>query len=287
MRTVLAIMAAALVPAVCAGCGASSSASGRSVVAAFYPLAFAAQQIGGPSVKVTNLTPPGAEPHDIELTPREVGELQQADVVLYLSKGFQPAVESAVRDAKGTKFDALAGLDIRSGVGDEAGKSDPHVWLDPVLYAQILRRLGKVLGDPRRANALVARSLALDRAYRKGLARCTRRNFVTSHAAFGYLAARYGLQQIPITGIDPESEPSPKTLANLAQLVRREHIHTVFFERLVSPKLAQTVAHEAGAKTAVLDPIEGLTTDEQRQGATYFSLMRQNLRELRAVLGCR
>jgi zinc transport system substrate-binding protein len=127
----------------------------------------------------------------------------------------------------------------------------------------------------------------LDHAYRKGLAQCARRTFVTSHAAFGYLAARYGLRQIAITGIDPESEPSPKSLAHLTQLVRREHISTVFFERLVSPKLAQTVAREAGAKTAVLDPIEGLTADEQRQGATYFSLMRQNLRELRTVLGCR
>jgi zinc transport system substrate-binding protein len=287
MRTVLAIVAGALGLAACAGCGASSSASGRSVVAAFYPLAYAAQQIAGPSVKVTNLTPPGAEPHDIELTPREVGELQQADVVLYLSHGFQPAVEAAVGDAKGTKLDVLSGIDIRQGVGDETGKSDPHVWLDPVLYAQILRRVGKALGDEARANSLAARALALDRAYRKGLAQCTRHDFVTSHAAFGYLAARYGLHQIPITGIDPESEPSPKTLANLAQLVRREHIHTVFFERLVSPKLAQTVAREAGAKTAVLDPIEGLTADEQRQGATYFSLMQQNLRQLRAVLGCR
>ena len=287
MRIVLAIGAALLALAAVAGCGGSSAAGGPTVVAAFYPLAYAAEQVGGPRVSVKNLTPPGAEPHDIELTAREVADLQRADVVLYLSHGFQPAVQDAVRDAQGTKVDALAGIGIRTGVGDEAGRPDPHVWLDPHLYAQVARRIGTALGEPRRAKALAARATVLDHAYRKGLAQCARRTFVTSHAAFGYLAARYGLRQIAITGIDPESEPSPKSLAHLTQLVRREHINTVFFERLVSPKLAQTVAREAGAKTAVLDPIEGLTADEQRQGATYFSLMRQNLRELRTVLGCR
>ena len=112
------------------------------------------------------------------------------------------------------------------------------------------------------------------------------RTFVTSHAAFGYLASRYRLRQIAITGVDPESEPSPRKLADLARLVRRERITTVFFERLVSPKLAQTVAHAAGAKTAVLDPIEGLTPSESHDGLTYLTLMRQNLEALRAALGC-
>jgi zinc transport system substrate-binding protein len=287
MRIVLAIATACLAVAAGAGCGATTAQHGRTVVAAFYPLAFAAERIGGPRVTVTNLTPPGAEPHDIELTAREVADLQRADVVLYLSHGFQPAVEEAVDGAKGTKVDALAGLDLHSGVGDEAGRTDPHVWLDPVLYARVVRRIGAALGDQARARALAGRALALDHAYRAGLAQCARRSFVTSHAAFGYLAARYRLHQIPITGIDPESEPSPRTIANLAQLVRREHIRTVFFERLVSPKLAETVAREAGARTAVLDPIEGLTAAEARRGATYFSLMRQNLRELREALGCR
>jgi zinc transport system substrate-binding protein len=129
--------------------------------------------------------------------------------------------------------------------------------------------------------------LALDREYRRGLAHCARREFVTSHAAFGYLAARYQLHQIPITGIDPESEPSPQRLRNLIRLVRREHVTTVFFERLVSPRLAETVARDAGAKAAVLDPIEGLTRSEQEHGETYLSLMRQNLQQLRSALGCR
>lgn len=285
MRIVLAI---GLVVAA-AGCGSSSSGSAgkRTVVAAFYPLAYAAEQIGGSNLDVHNLTPPGAEPHDVELTPRDVGDVQKADVVLYLSHGFQPAVEQAVRGASGRRVDVLSGITLKSGVGDEAGKTDPHVWLDPVLYSRIVRRLGGVFGAPARANALARRVLELDRAYRAGLAHCARREFVTSHAAFGYLATRYGLHQLPITGIDPESEPSAQHLAQLARLVRAHHIKVVFFERLVSPKLAETVAREAGAKTAVLDPIEGLTPSEAKAGDTYLTLMRRNLRELRGALGCR
>ena len=271
-----------------AGCGVSAAGKGqRTVVAAFYPLAFAAQQVGGSKVRVENLTPPGAEPHDIELTPGDVASLQKADLVLYLGHGFQPAVEQAVAGAQGQRVDVLDGISLRRGVGDEAGKTDPHVWLDPVLYARIVRRVGRVLGDPARATALARSVLALDREFRAGLAHCKRRDFVTSHAAFGYLAARYRLRQVAITGIDPESEPSAQRLRALVELVRRERVTTVFFERLVSPKLAQTVAREAGAKTAVLDPIEGLTSSEQKAGANYLSLMRQNLAQLRSALGCR
>jgi zinc transport system substrate-binding protein len=270
------------------GCGAVAGAKGKtSVVSAFYPLAYVADQVGGVKVDVHNLTPPGAEPHDIELTPRDVARLQRADVVLYLSHGFQPAVEEAVSGARGRRVDVLAGIGLRRGVGDEVGRSDPHVWLDPVLFARVVRRVGTALGRPARAAALARRLLALDRTYRSGLARCARRDFVTSHAAFGYLAARYHLRQIAITGIDPESEPSPQRLRELIDLVRREHVKTVFFERLVSPRLAETVARDAGAKAAVLDPVEGLTSSEEARGADYFTLMRQNLHALRKALGCR
>jgi zinc transport system substrate-binding protein len=181
----------------------------------------------------------------------------------------------------------LQGLGLRAGVGDEVGKTDPHVWLDPVLYARIVRRIGAALGRPRAAGELAAGVLALDGLYRHGLAHCARREFVTTHAAFGYLAARYGLRQVAITGLDPESEPTARKLASLARLVRRDHIRTVFFERLVTPKLAQTVAREAGVGTAVLDPIEGLTPSEATHGATYLTLMRQNLSALRKELACR
>jgi zinc transport system substrate-binding protein len=284
MRIVPVTLLAALAATACASTPRGGS---KSVVAAFYPLAFAAEQIGGSRIDVDNLTPPGAEPHDIELTPRDVARIQTAGVVLYLSHGFQPAVEQAVKSAGGKQIDILAGLGLRRGVGDEAGKDDPHVWLDPVLFAKVVRRIGSVLGRPARASALARRVLALDGEYRSGLARCRRRAIVPSHAAFGDLAARYGLHQLPITGIDPESEPSPARLRALIALVRREHVTTVFFERLVSPKLAETVARDAGASAAVLDPIEGLTPAEQSHGDDYLTLMRQNLRGLRRALGCR
>lgn len=259
------------------GCGSGHSGGGTSVVAAFYPLAYAAEKIGGDTYRVENLTPAGAEPHDLELSPREVGRIESAAVVLYLSHGFQPAVSKAVEQAHGKRVDALAGLPLRD--------DDPHVWLDPALFEQVARKIGGALQRP--AGPLVAKLKQLDRSYREGLRDCARRELVTSHAAFGYLAARYGLRQVAITGTAPESEPSPRQLKNVIEVVRRTHATTVFFEPLVSPRLAQTVAREVGARTAVLDPIEALTADEQKRGDDYRTLIQQNLTALRKALGCR
>jgi zinc transport system substrate-binding protein len=261
-----------------AGCGSTSASPGKkAVVAAFYPLAYAAERIGGRSIDVENLTPVGAEPHDIELTPRTVARIVDADVVLFLGDGFQPAVADAAEQTHGRAVDLLDGLPLRPG--------DAHVWLDPVLFTRVVQRIGAALGlTPR---PLVADLHRLDRQYRIGLRHCARRAFVTSHAAFGYLAGRYGLRQVAITGITPEAEPSPQQLARAVKEVRRTGSTTVFFERLVSPRVAETVARETGARTAVLDPIEGLTDEEQQQGQTYFTLMQHNLLELRDALGCR
>lgn len=280
-RIVLILICAAL-----AGC--SSGVGGKhTVVAAFYPLAYAAQAMS-PSAKVENLTPPGAEPHDLELTPRAVARIEKAAVVLYLSHGFQPAVADAVKSASGSTVDILQGLPLHSAKGQEAGlTADPHVWLDPVLFQQIVRHIAAALPRPVHTTQLSAALRALDRDYRRGLAHCARKDIVTSHAAFGYLARRYGLHQVAITGLTPESEPTPKQLSHVIQLVRQTHATTVFFERLVSPRLADTVAREVGARTAVLDPIEGLTPSEQHQGKTYLTLMRENLADLRKALACR
>jgi zinc transport system substrate-binding protein len=257
---------------VLAGCGANSGSGGRTTVAAaFYPLAYAAERIGGPTVSVENLTPPGSEPHDLELAPKTVERIVRADVVIYLGGDFQPAVRSAVDQAEGQSLDLLEGLPLH---GD-----DPHVWLDPVLFARIAKRIGSVLHRP--ASALLADLSALDGEYRNGLRHCARRTFVTSHAAFGYLARRYGLTQVAITGLTPEAEPTARDLERVVERVRRSHATTVFFETLVSPRLARTVAREAGARTDVLDPIEG------SRGETYLELMRQNLRALRRALACR
>jgi zinc transport system substrate-binding protein len=279
-RIVLIIACAALF----AGCGGAAGSAKKTIVAAFYPLAFAAERIAGSDFQVENLTPPGSEPHDLELAPRAVGRIESAGVVLYLSHGFQPAVSKAVEQAKGKRIDILAGLPLHQS-GEEGLTADPHVWLDPVLFQRVVRKIGAALNRP--VGPLVAQLRQLDRDYRAGLRRCKRREVVTSHAAFGYLARRYGLQQVPITGLAPESEPAPRQLAHVIDVVRRTHATTIFFETLVSPRLADTVAREVGAKTAVLDPIEGLTPSEQSRGDSYLTLMRNNLAALREALGCR
>jgi zinc transport system substrate-binding protein len=278
MRIILIIAAVA-----CAGCGGGGSEAGSSrttVVASFYPLAFAAREVGGASVDVRNLTPPGAEPHDLEATPGDVEELRSADVVLLLGDGFQPQLEDAAGDGDGV----IHVLDT-SGLHVEQG--DTHVWLDPLRYARIVERVGGALGRPEAAQDMSRRLRALDREYRDGLADCARREIVTSHAAFAYLADRYGLEQIAVGGSSPEGEPSPRDLERVVDAVRETGATTVFTEPLVSARVAETVAREAGVKTAVLNPIEGLTEDEQEHGADYSSLMRANLAALRKALSCR
>lgn len=266
-----------------AGCGSSSAGGGKGqqVVAAFYPLAFAAEQIGGRRVEVTNLTPAGAEPHDLEISPREVQGVRSADLVLLLGHGFQPQVERAA----GSGRNVLHLLDT-PGL-HRFPNGDPHVWLDPQRFALVVGRIGAALQARAAARRLAARLHTLDREYRKGLAHCARHEIVTSHEAFAYLAERYGLKQVAITGLTPEAEPTPGALQHAVAVVRATHATTVFFESLVSPRIAQTVARETGTRTAVLDPIEGLTSSEQKRGDDYFTVMRSNLAHLRAALGCR
>ncbi len=266
------------------GCGGATPGK-KAIVAAFYPLAYAAGQVAGPDAEVVDLTPPGAEPHDLELTPRDVGRVRAARLAVYAGDGFQPAVQHAVEGRKGASVDVLDGVGLRRAVDGEG--LDPHVWLDPVRYAAIAREIAAALGRPAAADGLVARLRSLDRDYRRGLARCERRQIVTSHAAFGYLAARYGLEQVPLVGLQPEAEPGPRAIARLVGDVRSSGATTVFTETLASPALADTVAREAGVATAVLDPLEGLTSAEIEAGADYFSVMRTNLAALRGALGCR
>jgi zinc transport system substrate-binding protein len=268
---------------VLAGCGsgASSSSSKTSVVAAFYPLAYAAEQIGGPGVSVKNLTPAGAEPHDLEISPQDVATIQSADLVLLLGHGFQKQVESAAGSGK----NVLLLLDT-PGLHRFAN-GDPHVWLDPVRFELIVKRIGTALHRPAATRAFVAKLQALNREYALGLAHCARREIITSHQAFAYLAQRYHLSQVAITGLTPESEATPQDLQHVIETARSTHATTIYFETLVSPRLADTVAREAHAKTAVLDPIEGLAKDRQASGETYFTLMKDNLASLRRGLGCR
>lgn len=265
-----------------AGCGdGESGGSGRTaILAGFYPLAYAAEEVGGDAVAVTNLTPPGVEPHDLELSVRDVEKIRAADLVLYLGDGFQPALEEAAEESGGRAIDLLkTQTALRPG--------DPHVWLDPLRYADVVDGVGDTLGRPQAARDLVERLRALDAELDRGLAECDRRELVTSHDAFGYLAERYGLEQVAITGISPEAEPSPRDLERVTRLARERGVTTIFFETLVSPEVAEAVAREVGAETAVLDPLEGLSDEDLAAGEDYFSLMRANLRALQEGLGCR
>jgi len=293
------LLTALLALSMTAGCATSigrraATTDGRlRVVTAFYPLRFLSARIGGDAVTVSDLTKPGAEPHDIELSPRQVGSISDAALVVYL-KGFQPAVDQAVRlEAKDRAFDAGAAVSLLPySQGDEAAHGrDPHVWLDPVRYATIAGDIGARLqrSDPAHAAGYAARTTAvqaelrtLDTEFAAGLKSCTRHEIVTSHAAFHYLADRYGLTEIGITGISPEAEPSPGRLAAVADQARAAGATTIFFETLVSPKVAETLAREIGARAAVLDPLEGVT----EPGADYFTVMRANLAALTLALGC-
>jgi zinc transport system substrate-binding protein len=310
LRRTLALAAAGLAATVVAACGdagANPASEGKvDVVVAFYPLQFVAERVGGDAVAVTNLAKPGAEPHDLELSPKQVGEVSDAGLIVYL-KGFQPQVDEAIAQQGGDRaFDVATVTPLRDAAEDthvhegepggehaeEAGGKDPHVWLDPTRLATIGDKLAVRLGeiDPAGAAGFTARAAALradleglDRMFTDGLATCQRREIVTSHAAFGYLAARYDLDQVGITGLSPEAEPTARRLAEVAEQAREHHATTIFFETLVSPKVAETIAKEVGADTAVLDPIEGL-----QPGSTgdYLSVMRSNLAVLRPALGC-
>ncbi|GAB3069253.1 metal ABC transporter substrate-binding protein [Micromonospora schwarzwaldensis] len=272
------------------------------VVAAFYPLQFLAERIGGDRVAVGNLTKPGAEPHDLELNPRQVGQVVDAELIVYLT-GFQPAVDEAVEQNGGDRAFDVAGvtplLDAAAGGHDHEGEAgheekdsgkDPHLWLDPTRLATVGDKLAERLGtvDPdhaadytARAGALRAELATLDTEYAEGLRTCQRREIVTSHTAFGYLAEHYRLEQIGLTGLTPESEPSPQRLAEVTNEAREHRATTIFFETLVSPKVAETIARTVGARTAVLDPIEGPPAE-----GDYLSAMRTNLQTLRTALDC-
>jgi zinc transport system substrate-binding protein len=299
VRASMAIAVLGLVATSCSPSdGSDEGSSGTlAVVAAFYPVQEAAERVGGDLVDVTNLTAPGVEPHDLELTPDQVEAIATADVVLYLGEGFQPAVEDALGDAEGVAIDLLAGVPtVEPPGGSEGGLTvDPHVWLVPVLYARMIDEVRGALAQAApddastfRTNAEVfTRGIArLAHDYQSGLADCERTLIVTNHAAFGYLASEYGFTQEAISGVAPDAEPSAQRLAQMKELVEQRGVTTIFTEDLVSPKVAETLAEEAGVQTAVLHTLEGLTDEEVEAGDDYASLMRENLSTLRGALGC-
>ncbi|WP_419994796.1 metal ABC transporter substrate-binding protein [Streptomyces boninensis] len=320
-----------IAPAAIAAAGAlalsscSDSASGTTtddgklkVTASFYPMQYLAEQIGGKHAEVSTLTKPGTEPHDLELSPQQTGELADAGLLLYL-KDMQPAVDEAIEQAgvehtveaskftsmekHGTEEDGHGHEHEAEGEhaeeeggheGHDHGEegTDPHVWTDPVRYAQMADGVGKAFAkaDPDHADAykknakdLEDRLHKLDGQFKDGLKNKKTDTFLTTHAAFGYLADRYGLVQESIKGLDPESEPSAKRMEELHEIAKKDKVSTVFFETLVSDKTAKTFAADLGLKTDVLDPIEGIT--DKSRGKDYMQVQEANLKALQKALG--
>lgn len=262
-----------------------------SVAASFYPLYFLAAEIGGDRAEVFSVTPAGTEPHDYELTPNEMMKIENSRLLVINGSGFEAWGEDIFKN-----IDPRETVAVRAGDGLPGDGSDPHFWLSPVLAGQMADNIlaGFIKADPAgaayyeiRAADLKNKLSALDAEYRAGLAGCAKKVIITAHAAFGHLAAAYGLEQKAIAGLSPESEPSPREMAAIASFAQANGVEYIFFESLVSPKLAETIAREAGAKTLVLNPLEGLTAEEIAAGQDYLSEMRRNLSNLRIALQCR
>lgn len=271
--------------------GGTNSPQRLRVVTTVYPLYEFTRQVAGERAEVLLLLPSGAEPHDWEPTPRELAILSSADLFIYNGAGLEPWV-SQVKETLPSRVavvEASRGLPLL----EERGL-DPHVWLDPTLAQRQVEAIRDGLSrvDPEHRAIFAARAASyirllkeLDRQFEESLAAARQRTFVTSHAAFGYLARRYRLEQVPIMGLNPEAEPAPERLAEMVRLCRRLGIRYVFFETLVSPRVAETLAREVGARTLMLNPLEGLTEEELRQGKDYLTVMRENLNNLQVALG--
>ncbi|MDR0432188.1 MAG: metal ABC transporter substrate-binding protein [Bifidobacteriaceae bacterium] len=280
-----------------AGCGSPPTATGDAatqVLVSFYPLQYLAEQIGGADVSVESLTPPGAEPHDLELSPTQVAQIGQADLVIYLS-GFQPSVDQAIAERNPTNvidaaaFTSLQPLSDESDAPSEGDVLDPHFWLDPTRMEPVASAIAEQLGGivPDNAGDFEANSgrvvdelTTLDAQFEEGLAQCELRTIVVTHAAFGYLARRYGLTQISVGGIDPDSEPSPARIREVVQALEGTGVTTVFFESLASPDIAEALADQADLTPAVLDPLEATAQGD------YMTRMDANLIALRTALEC-
>jgi zinc transport system substrate-binding protein len=312
---VVACLLSLLVAAACASTGSAGTLTRTPgqlrIVVAFYPLQFVAQRVAGDHAAVSDLTQPGAEPHDVELTPRQVASLTTASLVIY-EKGFQPAVDEAVRQSENPEvIDTTTTVPLRpltlsgddlghgEGTGDDHAPSDdhpgldPHVWLDPTAVSRIAHAVESrlVIIDPahaadyaRNSRMLEEDLRKLDRSFRNGLRHCVRTEFITTHAAFGYLAERYHLTQIGISGLSPDAEPSPARIAEVQRVAREYQLTTIFSETLVSPALAEAIAGDLGLRTDVLDPLEGVT--DQSRGTDYISIMDSNLTAFRKAGGC-
>ena len=314
------ILISAVTALLLAGCGGNnagvkngsteSEGSGKKlkVVTSFYPMYEFSKQVAGEHADVISLIPAGVEPHDWEPSAKDMANIKEADLFVYngIVEGWaEQALESAPND-KRVVVEASGGVQLMEGVehGEEGHEEegheeeeghglDPHIWLSPVLAQQEVLAIQEafVKADPEHkddykanADAYIAKLKELDDAFKSGLQGIKHTEFVTQHAAFGYLAKEYGLTQVPIAGLSPEQEPSPERMAEVVAFAKGREIKTILFETLVDPKIAQTIADEIGAKTDVLNPIEGLTEEEKKDNLDYIGIMTKNLEALKKAL---
>lgn len=268
------------------------------VVASFYPLAFFAGEIGGEYAAVTNITPAGSEPHDYEPTAQDIARIEQSNLLILNGGGLEAWGSKISENTDRNKTHIVAAAEgLTAQNAEEKGKviTDPHVWLSPVLAQKMADAIlrGFIAADPLHRDAyganavmLKAKLADLDLSYRDGLKNCMKKDIITSHAAFGYLADAYHLHRVSVAGLSPDEEPSPASLANIAQFAKKNNVRYIFFESLASPKLAQTLAREIGARILALNPIEGLTIEEIAAGKNYFTQMQDNLTNLELALQC-
>lgn len=269
------------------------------ITTSFYPLYFFTNQISGDKAEARNITPSGAEPHDYEPTAQDIVHIENSNM-LVLNGGKLEAWGDKIREnlkGKNVRI-VVAGESLTTQEVEEQGKKiiDPHVWLSPPLAKKQVEKItqGFLKVDP--SNSLYYQANEkklgeeldrLDKEYKDGLHDCRQKDIITSHAAFGYLAAHYGLNQVSIAGLSPDEEPSAQKLAEVARFAKEHNVKYIFFESLVSPKLSETIAHEVGAKTFVLNPIEGVSDEDAKQGKNYITIMKENLKNLRIALECK
>ncbi len=261
-----------------------------SVVTSFYPLYFFASEIGGSYAQVKNITPAGAEPHDYEPTARDMALIQDSRLLILNGAGFEAWGENVTKNIDSSKT-----LLVRAGEGLTNQVNDPHVWLSPPVARQMVDAITSAFTkvDPVHAATYMANSESLkeklaklDEEYRNSLSNCEQKGIVTSHSAFGYLASAYGFEQISIAGLSPDEEPSAKKLAEVAEFAKVTNVKYIFFESLLSPRFSDTIASEVGAKTLVLNPLEGISEDDLAAGKNYLTEMQVNLDNLKIALEC-
>lgn len=267
------------------------------VYTSFYPLYFFATQIAGDKADIHNITPAAAEPHDYDPTAQDIANIEKGNMLILNGdvEAWGDKIKNNLKETNGEVVTAGEGLLTKQLTEEGETMRDPHVWLDPSLAKKEAAKIteGFIKVDPantatyqQNEKQLDAKLDQIDAEYKKGLANCQSKDIITSHAAFAYLASRYGLQQVAIAGLSPDAEPSAQQLADVANFAKKNNVKYIFFESLVSPKLSDTIAEEVGAKTLVLDPLEGIPQDEIKQGQNYFTIMNQNLHNLQTALQC-